>query len=416
MKEGGFDIIIGNPPYINIKFLTKIDSGEKTFYQGKFNSATGNYDLYVLFIEKGIFLLKNGGLISFIVPNKFMVTDYGIGIRKLILNTTIINKIIDVSTISVFKNIGIYPIIFVLKKEKDENLRMSNEVKTFKIVDGTFIINDSSYIKIKQKQYSENVNNLFLFGNDTIKNRIIKKIENNGIPLSEVCTINSGTTGFEYTNWGKYISDVETENSVPFIITGNIEKFIINRNKPVKYQGKKLINAYFKKGNDVTEGKWRLFSSKKIVIRGMARNLTAAYDEIGCACGVSVYTITNIDERIDLFYLLGLLNSKLLDFYYKSQFISKHLAGEYIGFNKGQLEQIPIIIADKNYQDKISFLVKDYISKSKMLMNLTGKNTNESDNINLNLIDIKEKIDNLVFEIYNISDSEKEYIANTEIE
>ena len=58
MKEGGFDILIGNPPYINIKLLTKNDSGEKMYYQKNFISAVGNYDSYVLFVEKGISLLK----------------------------------------------------------------------------------------------------------------------------------------------------------------------------------------------------------------------------------------------------------------------------------------------------------------------------------------------------------------------
>ena len=145
MKEGGFDIVIGNPPYINIRFLTKNDSGEKTYYQKKFTSALGNYDLYILFIERGISLLRTDGLISLIIPNKFMVTDYGLGIRKYALNKVMVKKLVDVSSISVFKDIGIYPIIIVFSRENNEDLRMVNEVKTYKIENENDLINNNNF-------------------------------------------------------------------------------------------------------------------------------------------------------------------------------------------------------------------------------------------------------------------------------
>ena len=129
-----------------------------------------------------------------------------------------------------------------------------------------------------------------------------------------------------------------------------------------------------------------------VIINGMARNLTAAYDDLGCACGVSVYTITNIDPSIDMFYLLGLLNSKLIDFYYKSRYISKHLARGYIGYNKGQIEQIPIIVANKSKQDKISKLVQDYILKFKVILSLYGKKMMRENILKKYLIIIKNQL------------------------
>ncbi len=412
MKEGGFDIVIGNPPYINIKLLTRNDDGEKVYYKRTFNAAVGNYDLYVLFIEKGISLLKIDGFISFIVPNKFMVTDYGSGIRKFILEEVIIKKIVDVSSISVFKDIGTYPIIFVFKKESNEINRMENEVITLKISNENDFSSNADLFSVKQKEYADNENKTLFFGNENAKNRILKKIIMRSKPLSSICTINSGTTGFEYTNWGKYITEEMTDGTIPFIVTGNIEKYVLNRGRTIRYQGRKLVNAYFKKGNEVTQGKWELFSSRKIVIRGMALSLTAAYDEFGCACGVSVYTITKIDTNVDLFYLLGVLNSRLIDFFYKSQFISKHLAGGYIGYNKGQLEKIPIVIADETQQNKISALVKEYITNAKVLFNFKDK-TDQREEMEKKLDNYKNSIDSLVYEIYNINKSEIRIIENT---
>jgi hypothetical protein len=341
-----------------------------------------------------------------------MVTDYGLGIRKYALNKVMVKKLVDVSSISVFKDIGIYPIIIVFSRENNEDLRMVNEVKTYKIENENDLINNNNFFKLEQQKYTENKNVIFLFGNYSAKNKIIQKVLKNTKPLSDICEVNSGTTGFEYTNWGKYIINSKTKDSIPFIITGNIEKYVLNRNKPVRYQGKKLIDAYFTKGDDVTVGKWALFSTRKIVIRGMARNLTASYDDMGCACGVSVYTIININQSVDMFYLLGLLNSKLIDFYYKSQYISKHLAGGYIGYNKGQLQQIPIMIANKTLQEKIARLVKDYISKSKVVLSLNGKKNDEKTHLEEILTNYQKSIDTLIYEAYGIGKSEIETIEN----
>ncbi|MHB8360220.1 MAG: Eco57I restriction-modification methylase domain-containing protein [Thermoplasmataceae archaeon] len=410
MKEGGFDIVIGNPPYVNIKFITKNDDGEKIYYEKRFYSATGNYDLYVLFIQEGIQLLKGGGLISLIVPNKFMVTDYGKRIRNYVLSHSIIEKFVDVSDLPIFKDVGIYPIIFVFKRENDEGLRLKNKIKTNKPISEENFVQETNYSQIEQRQYLQNTNEIFTFGNEPIKNKIIGKMKVKTEPLSAVSTVNSGTTGFEYTNWGKYISERQTESSIPFIITGNIEKYLLNREKVVRYQGKELTKPYFKKGEEVTEGKWKLFTSKKIVIRGMALRLTAAFDELGCACGVSVYTITNLKENIDLFFLLGILNSELIDFYYKSQFISKHLAGKYIGYNKGQLEQIPIKIIDKIEQVKISSLVKKCIAKRGELLDLQGKKNDENYRLTLEIEQINRNINYEIYKIYNISEDEQKFI------
>ena len=71
MKNGGFDVIIGNPPYVRIQTLPK---DEVTYFGDKFESAKGIYDIYLLFIEQAFRLLRKGGVAGFILPNKFMVS------------------------------------------------------------------------------------------------------------------------------------------------------------------------------------------------------------------------------------------------------------------------------------------------------------------------------------------------------
>ena len=98
-----FDIILGNPPYIENKKI------EDTEYKSKlkiFNSAYKLYDLSILFIEKSMELLnQNQGYLSFLITNKFLAADYGIKIRKIIVYDTIIKQIIDISSLSIFKQL-----------------------------------------------------------------------------------------------------------------------------------------------------------------------------------------------------------------------------------------------------------------------------------------------------------------------
>jgi hypothetical protein len=109
----------------------------------------------------------------------------------------------------------------------------------------------------------------------------------------------------------------------------------------VRYLGKQYSDPYYLHDvSIVTEGKWMLFKNPKIIIAGMVTRLEAAFDDVGFALGVNVFTFT--DYKVSPFFLLSLLNSAYLTEVYRTKFESKHLAGGFLAINKGQLEQIPI--------------------------------------------------------------------------
>jgi type I restriction-modification system DNA methylase subunit len=99
IKEGGFDVIVGNPPYVRIQTLPK---DEVLYYNDRYKAATGNYDIYVLFVEQALQLLKPGGVMGFILPRKFFNTDYGTGLRRLITDAKALWKIVDFGDAQVF--------------------------------------------------------------------------------------------------------------------------------------------------------------------------------------------------------------------------------------------------------------------------------------------------------------------------
>ena len=118
MKEGGFDIVIGNPPYVRIQNL-----GEKDieYFNRTFKSAFKNYDIYLLFVEKSLKLYKKNGIIGFIIPSKFVNADYGSGLRNLISETKSLYKLFDFKDIQIFGDATNYTCILFLKNSKNED-------------------------------------------------------------------------------------------------------------------------------------------------------------------------------------------------------------------------------------------------------------------------------------------------------
>jgi hypothetical protein len=98
-KEGGFDAVIGNPPYVRIQGSPKAQTDYLTQH---YCSVTGNCDLYVSFAERGFTLLRDGGLFGFILPNKFFRTDYGEGLRHLLSAQEAVAQIVDFGASQVF--------------------------------------------------------------------------------------------------------------------------------------------------------------------------------------------------------------------------------------------------------------------------------------------------------------------------
>ena len=113
--DGGFDVVIGNPPYIRIQALKEFAPKEVEFYKIKYQAAgKGNYDIYVVFVEKGASLLSKRGRLGYILPSKFLTTDYGEAIRSIIAEQKIAETIIDFGHAQVFRNATTYTCLLFL--------------------------------------------------------------------------------------------------------------------------------------------------------------------------------------------------------------------------------------------------------------------------------------------------------------
>ena len=349
-SHGGFDIIIGNPPYVSAVSTSQEDIKQRDYIRKKYSQLSGAFDLYVAFLLLAVELGNENSIYSYIIPNKLLVSDYA---KKSVefLKKNGLYKVFSLSHISVFDTASVYPIIIVGNRNK-------NEYKEFKV--------DSI----------ENLNNGIFSEKEEISSK--HTFKSVGIKMS------SGATGFQAKSLVKYISDTPTENSIPFTVSGCVNKYDIN-NTNVRYMGNTYSNAYIVKGHDVADSKWDFWKSPKIIVAGMTKVIEATYEINPCALGVGIYGIYDFAGYNPLF-LVGLLNSKYMSYYLNIKFEEKHLAGGYLAINKSTIEELPFTKPSKEVENKVANYVQLIINKE------------------CDIFEIQNEIDKIVYDLFKIDE------------
>ena len=133
--RAGFDCIIGNPPYIRVQELMEWAKEECGFYRWRYDAAkNGNFDIYVVFVERCLELLASDGLLGFIMPHKFWQAQYGKGLRKVISEGKYLRSVLDFGDQQVFHGATTYTAVHVLGKS--DNNATIDYVRVLELVDG----------------------------------------------------------------------------------------------------------------------------------------------------------------------------------------------------------------------------------------------------------------------------------------
>jgi hypothetical protein len=323
-----------------------------------YRTAYKLFDYAVPFIERALQLLNRGGRFGYIVTNKFTVTDYGIKIRETLAKDTTIEQILDVSYLPVFKGTAIYPIILIFTKleppEKHEIIiapKVSSE--------DDIIQNKYKYIKTRQTAILKTPGYIFdISGNVSLCEKI-RSLDI--VSLEKIANI--GYRVLKFTGWDELLENVIDQrpnvSHLKFIGCRNIEPYLINWDSELRIAGHSFRNSYLVKPSYVDENKWKLLELPKILIREVGIKLTAALDENGEYGNLTgMYALYNLNSNYEPRFLLALLNSSLLDFYYKSLYGSTHMAGGYLNFHGSYIKNLPIIRVETIQQKTIAGYVR----------------------------------------------------------
>jgi len=410
-----YDFVVGNPPYL---FIRDIPIEQKKLIETRnLKTNKGQYDYYQVFLELGINFLKNGGKLGYIIPDSLLALSHRSTIRKYIYNTTKINEIYHAGP--KFDDPVVSNIIITLEKENEISKREENIVK---IILYNQQEKEIPQISIKKWNFKflihlnetdlpifEHLNENFPKLRDLNKNKDYKIILSRGVELAktgEIVYCEECQTYYpvpkKYFHCPECKSDLKLENKekiiypeIPEDKEENFKKFLSAINR---YQIKQ--NKFIDISKNGINYKNLDMYYDRIVIRQLSQNsmICASYDQDFSMTSQSVYNLKIVQspiEEFNHFYLLGIINSQLLSYYFIKSFGSYKKLFPRILIEK--IKQLPIKIPKTEREKHIAEIIITKIKK--LLISYDQK--------------IQNDIDSLIFELYGINTENRIYILNT---
>jgi len=385
-SQGGFDIVIGNPPYVFTRdvefsddFKANIESKyfsllEKSKKKTKANQS-GKINLFATFVICGLILNKSNGFLSYILPNNILRTTTYDRIRKYLLDNTTIHQIVDLGA-GVFDNVTASTIILLLQKQRDKEsyVKVISDIEDFE--KKLYTIKE-----IKQNGFNRNVSYAFnIFGDDSVSNICNKLCESN-TSLGYYCRdIIEGIVAKK-----SIISETMDIGCVPLLGGKNIRKFGLKGSPKYLLWDKSQIHR------PRPDYLWEL--DKKIIIQRISGGdfpIVATLDSQKYKTFASINNIVLKDEFSNLYRLIvALLNSRIINWYYANNFSNKSKLT--VNISKTYLEMIPI----PNVNHPNCSVIMDIVDKIQKIDPISP----EYD------IYIK-KIDSLVYQLYGLTEEE----------
>jgi hypothetical protein len=322
-----------------------------------FKSASGNWDIFCIFIERELLLARQGGMVGKIIPNKLLAAEYALKTQKIIEKYTL-EKLRDYSRVKVFeKEISVYPIVIVMNKSSPKSSDtvqieiMKETEKNEPMLSFENQITLETFKKLPKGLWSPLVRKNF---------PLVQKVLN----LSDFLPEHAEIFGAASVSEAYRIKDILEEapssgfgdDYLAFVNTGTIDRYAVLWGiVPTKYI-KKVYNKPIVRRNDlrlISVKRLNESTSHKIIIAGMSLRLEAFYDQGNFLAGKS--TVLVITQDSDFNFLTACINSKLISFVYRELFESLSLHGGYLRIGPPQISRIPI--------PRISFSTKQDVRK-----------------------------------------------------
>lgn len=392
----GFDLVIGNPPYIFARNQS-FDEEMKQYYLKNYEVSEYQANTYTLFMELAYKILADGGCFSFIIPNNFLTIQSNKKIREFILKNT--GSVVLINSLDkIFEDANVDNCILFFKKEPPnsiEVLELKNEEFNFiDQVDASFWENEDvlSISKVKYKNLVEVYN----------KVNIVQSIEN-----SNIAKVRTGIKAYQIGKGKPKQVLADKENRVyhsrekldssyrPYLEGADVSRYKLH-----------WSGEYISYGEQLAEPRFSVdFTSPRILVRQIPAfskyAIHATYIETDAINDLNSMIITNI--MVNPYYLLGVLNSKLITIWFLIKF-DKFQRRIFPQFKVNELGEFPTPLASSEEQTIISRLVIAMIDENKK----TEPDMNMLDSLN-------KQIDDLVMSLFDLDDKEKRLVEEFEI-
>tara|TARA_Y100000589_G_scaffold321098_1_gene351866 strand:+ start:69486 stop:73088 length:3603 start_codon:yes stop_codon:yes gene_type:complete len=374
----GFDVVIGNPPYILVQTLG--DQNLFKYYSQNFITATYKIDTYALFYELGIKIMADKAMLSFITPNTFLKNKHSKELRRLILANSL-DEIINFYT-QVFEDASVDTLILMMSKGSSST---PHKFVFSAYKKDVFDLSETEKLFHLQSDFQKGDFELELDIDNNLRT-ILTKIEQNSAPLK---TFGRSYFGIQTLDRKKFVNETKlNDNYYPVIDGGNVKRYYCEPSTEYVDFARESI----KSGGDPN-----VYEKYRIVVRqiGVYPEGTIVPPHL-----MTLNTIYNIFLNVEniqfLRFLLALINSKTLQFYwYKKHYDNK---ATFPKIKKAPIESLPIKIPNDEMLASISDLVETVIEHKKQ---------------NAETAELENEIDQLVYKLYDLSEEEIKIIENS---
>jgi hypothetical protein len=460
MRRGGFDAIVGNPPYIRIQTLQETSSLSVGYFKKRYAAASrGNYDVYVIFIERALQLLNERGRLGYIVPHKFFSAQYGAPLRSLLSEGKHLSHVVHFGDSQVFKGATTYTCLLIADKAAQSEMRFvrakdlsawretragdEGAISASRITPDEWNFTVGKGAKLFEKLYAmpirlSDIADIFVGLQTSADDVYIMSLV-----AEDDCSLRlySKSLKADWVFEKRFLFPLVSGTDVKRYVNLAERQFIIFpyevADEAVKLVDfKQLSDAYPKTAEYLQENKIRLENRErgrmkgelwygyvylknmrkqalqKLCVPRLVETLFAAYDAEG------KHFLDNVDvggitlkpgfQDQGLKYILALLNSKLLRWYFP--FVSAPFRGGWLSANRQFLSQLPIRSvnfsdkADKARHEKLVDLVEQIMQARRQLAAARAECDKAFHESKCAALD--RQIDSLVYELYCLTDDE----------
>lgn len=348
-KHGGFDVVVGNPPYVDSESMTKNVPEERNFIAQHYETAKGNWDLLIPFIELALNLLKSEGRMAYITSNKWLALDYGTTIRNRIL--PLLTAMVDCTMEDVFESASVSSVVFAAHKSGSKTVDIGG-------------LNDGTLIPVRTYKKSDSMELKALEGNLSLifspALSLVTRL-NNTSPLREAPSLvvsGAFTTGEAYELIDLvHEGHAETKSTeYKLVNTGTIDRYIplwgftqFNYLKS-KYTYPVVDRSEFEQS---FPRRFVKFNQPKIMITGI--RYFECFMDYGNQYLSTKSTVVITGDTDKLEWLTPILNSSLIRFYIRANYLSSSMGGG-INFTPDLVRSLPLQVPSQDISKRLAEL------------------------------------------------------------
>lgn len=384
---GGFDAVVGNPPYLDAEGMTRHQPLLRRYCTQHYRTATGNWDLFCVFIERALSLCKPGGWHSFVVPNKLLSAGYGTATRSLLACDHQLTHLRDYSRVSVFPA-AIYPIVYHVRRSPPT----TNTQVCYEEMASLEQMARQVWFPLRTLQTPQHP---WQIGGNPKQGAAIATLQS-APTLADYATLTDAATVTEAYAIRPLIREAAPENATispdgfRMVNSGTLDPYqMLWGKKPLRYLGDRYLHPIIPNGALANLPPKRLHQARqpKLLVASMTRRLEAVFDEAGHWFAGKSTTV--ILPHVNPYWLLALLNSKLIQLWFRQTFAGNRLQGGYLRIGAPQLRQIPVRLPKGKMGDRLSHLTQQRIA-------LAAANPAQQQALD-------DEIDALIYKLYDLT-------------